>query len=53
MKLYIVGGGGCLIRNFGVYDRTRVIINDDICATVKGYEKWAEHQLKKADSNGS
>lgn len=52
MKLYIVGGGGCLIRNFGSYDRTRVIINDDICATVKGYEKWAEHQLKKADSNG-
>ena len=51
MKLYIVGGGGCLVRNFGNYDRNRVIINDDICATVKGYEKWAEHQLSKADSN--
>ncbi|MBO4734312.1 MAG: plasmid segregation actin-type ATPase ParM, partial [Clostridia bacterium] len=51
MKLYIVGGGGCLVRNFGNYDRNRVIINDDICATVKGYEKWAEHQLSKADSD--
>ena len=52
IKLYIVGGGGCLIRNFGNCDRSRVMINDDICATVKGYEKWAEHQLKKADSDG-
>lgn len=51
MKLYIVGGGGCLVRNFGNYDRNRVIINDDICATVKGYEKWAEHLLEKADGN--
>ena len=51
MKLYIVGGGGTLVRHFGSYDRNRVIINDDICATVKGYEKWAEHQLAKADCN--
>lgn len=51
MKLYIVGGGGALVRHFGSYDRNRVIINDDIRATVKGYEKWAEHQLVKADSN--
>jgi len=51
MKLYVVGGGGLLVRNFGSFDRNRVIINDDICATVKGYEKWAEHQLSKADGN--
>jgi plasmid segregation protein ParM len=38
MKLYVVGGGGCLIKNFGVYDKARVTINDDICATAKGYE---------------
>ena len=38
MKLYVVGGGGCLIRNFADYDRNRVVINDDICATAKGYE---------------
>jgi len=50
MKLYIVGGGGCLIKNFVNYDRNRVIINDDICATVKGYESWADHLLRKAET---
>ncbi len=29
MKLYVVGGGGCLIRNFADYDASQVIINDD------------------------
>ena len=38
MRLYVVGGGGCLIRNFGAYDKSRVTILDDICATAKGYE---------------
>lgn len=37
MRLYVLGGGSCLIRNFGVYDASRVTINDDICATAKGY----------------
>ena len=41
MKLYVVGGGGCLIRNFADYDRNRVVINEDICATAKGYEYMA------------
>lgn len=41
MKLYVVGGGGCLIRNFVEYDASRVIINEDICATAKGYEYMA------------
>lgn len=41
MKLYVVGGGGCLIRNFADYDANRVIINEDICATAKGYEYMA------------
>ena len=47
MKLFVVGGGGCLIRNFGQYDRNRVFINDDICATAKGYEYMAERALRK------
>lgn len=50
MKLYIVGGGGCLVRNFGTYDRDRVIINDDICATAKGYELLAERKLRRQGS---
>lgn len=45
MKLYVVGGGGCLIRNFASADESRVTINDDICATAKGYERMAEMKL--------
>ena len=50
MRLYIVGGGGCLIRNFGKYDESRVTIEDDICATAKGYEFLAERQMQKGVS---
>ena len=46
MRLYVLGGGSCLIRNFGVYDETRVTFNDDICATAKGYEYLAEVNTK-------
>lgn len=51
MKLYVVGGGGCLVKNFYDYNKSRVIINDDICATVKGYERMAEIKLKRAGEN--
>lgn len=47
MRLYIVGGGGCLIKNFGRYDKDRVCIIDDICATAKGYELIAYKQCTK------
>lgn len=47
MKLYVVGGGSCLIKNFGTYDPERVIINEDICATAKGYELLAQHKLRR------
>ncbi|MEE1139579.1 MAG: ParM/StbA family protein, partial [Acutalibacteraceae bacterium] len=47
MKLYVVGGGGCLIRNFADYDANRVIINEDICATAKGYEYMALISLSR------
>ena len=45
VKLHIIGGGGCLIKNFGTYDHDSVEIITDICATAKGYEdmyisKW-------------
>lgn len=38
VSLHIIGGGGCLIRNFGKYDTDGVEIISDICATAKGYE---------------
>ncbi len=46
MTLYIVGGGGCLARNFGDFDAERVKFLDDICAAAKGYEYMAELQIK-------
>lgn len=52
MKLYIIGGGGCLIRNFAEYDQSRVIIIRDICATAKGYEVLALQTLKRLQSRG-
>ena len=45
MKLYVVGGGGCLIENFTDYDPARITINTDICATAKGYELLALGKL--------
>ena len=44
--LYVTGGGGCLIKNFGSFDPKRVIFVDDICAAAKGYEFMAELQLR-------
>ncbi len=47
MRLYVVGGGGCLVRNFGRYDKGRVSFNDDICATAKGYEMLTTRRIQK------
>ena len=46
MMLYITGGGGCLVKNFGRVNGDRVKFVDDICAAAKGYEYLAEAQLK-------
>lgn len=48
MWLYVMGGGGCLIKNFGEYDPDRVTFNEDIHATAIGYEAWARHDLATA-----
>ena len=45
VKLYVVGGGSCLIRNFAELDPARVTINSDLCATAKGYELLAQRTL--------
>ena len=47
MRLHVLGGGSCLIRNFGEYDADRVTIYDDICATAKGYEYLCEQALRR------
>ena len=48
MKLYVIVGGGCLIRNFSEYDVSRITVNDNICATAKGYERMLEMKLIKS-----
>ena len=47
MKLYIIGGGGCIIKNFADYDKERVIIIDDICAAAKGFEYLAYSKSRR------
>lgn len=46
VRLHIIGGGGCLIRNFGAYDPDSVEIITDICATAKGYESLYMTQVR-------
>ena len=48
MRLYIVGGGGCLLKHFANLDADRVTINEDICATANGYEYMANARMWKA-----
>ncbi len=50
MKLYVTGGGGCLVKNFYKFNPNRVIFVDDICAAAKGYETLAEIQLRKNET---
>jgi plasmid segregation protein ParM len=45
VKLQFVGGGACLVKNFGEYDSNRVEVNEDVCATAKGYEYLAQQLL--------
>lgn len=47
MRLYVVGGGSCMVKNFGQYDAGRVVINDDICATARGYEYLVQLKARK------
>ena len=47
MHLYVVGGGGCMIQNFGEYDKNRVTIVRDICATAKGYEAMTVRKIQR------
>ena len=36
-----------MIKNFGEFNSERVIINDDICATAKGYEMLAQRKIHR------
>ena len=51
MKLYVCGGGGCLIKNFYHSNLDRVRFIDDICAAAKGYEYLADVYLRAEAKN--
>lgn len=42
MKLFVMGGGGCLVKHFGKYDPSAVVFVDDLHASAKGYEYMAQ-----------
>ncbi|MGN0482007.1 MAG: plasmid segregation actin-type ATPase ParM, partial [Lachnospiraceae bacterium] len=43
VHLYIIGGGGCLVRHFSdLTEKGNVTVIFDICANAKGYEALAE-----------
>jgi plasmid segregation protein ParM len=52
MRLYVVGGGGCLLRNFGNINPDCVTINSDLHANAKGYEFLAYERMKKRGAGG-
>ena len=45
MRLWVIGGGGCLLKNFGEYDKERVVFIEDLRANAKGYERMARLKL--------
>ena len=50
MKLYITGGGSCLVKNLYKFNSDRTVFVEDICAAAKGYEYLAEIQLSAGKS---
>ena len=48
VHLYVIGGGGCLIRNYSdLAEKKGVTFITDICANAKGYETLAEKKLRR------
>ena len=45
MKLYVLGGGGCLMKRFGKYDPESVVFVDNLNAAARGYEYMAQGLL--------
>ena len=50
MKLYVTGGGGCLIEHFYRGDTKNIVFIENICAAAQGYEYLAEKQLMAGKS---
>ena len=51
MKLYVCGGGGCLLKHFRNINQSKVTFVEDICAAAKGYEYLADVYLRAEAKN--
>lgn len=49
MKLFVMGGGGCLVKHFGKYDPSAVVFVDDLHASAKGYEYMAQGVIWRSE----
>lgn len=48
VHLYVIGGGGCLLRNYSdLAEKAGVTFITDICANAKGYETLAEKKSRR------
>lgn len=48
VHLYVIGGGGCLLRNYSdLSEKAEVTFITDICANAKGYETLAEKKSRR------
>lgn len=48
VHLYVIGGGGCLLRNYSdLAEKAEVTFITDICANAKGYEILAEKKAHR------
>ena len=48
VHLYVIGGGGCLIRNYSdLAEKAGMTFITDICANAKGYETLAEKKSRR------
>lgn len=48
VHLYVVGGGGCLLKHYSnLTSKPNVTFIDDICANAKGYEYLAERKIRR------
>ena len=49
VHLYVVGGGGCLLRHYsGIREKANVTFIEDICANAKGYEYLAMQKQRRS-----
>lgn len=48
VHLYVIGGGGCLLRNYSdLVEKAEMSFITDICANAKGYEILAEKKARR------